>query len=166
MGLRVGVGKTDQHARTVRFRVRGTVLVLLTATGLFCCPDVFSQHTTIRRHKVEEQDPVAAKLAAAEAAIGKQDYAAAEPLLKEVVAVRPNDYSAWYDLGFVYHALNRSDDSINAYKKSVQAKPTLFESNLNLGLALAQTGSLEAEQSVRWHLVWSCWCSEQWCHPR
>ncbi len=150
MGLRVEVGKTDgEHVRTDRFRARRTALALLTVAWLFCCPYLFPQHTTIRRHKVEEQDPVSTKLAAAEAAIDKQDYAAAEPLLKEVVAARPNDYSAWYDLGFVYHALKRSDDSIGAYKKSVQAKPTLFESNLNLGLALAQTGNLEAEQYLR-----------------
>ena len=147
MGLRVRLGKTD--VRTELFCRRRSALVLLTAAWLFCCPYLLSQHTTIRRHKVTEQDPVAAKLAAAEAAIDKQDYAAAEPLLKDVVAARPNDYSAWYDLGFVYHALKRNTDSIEAYKKSVQAKPSIFESNLNLGLALAQTGNMEAEQYLR-----------------
>ena len=92
---------------------------------------------------------MAAKLAQAEDAIAKQDYATAEPLLKEVVADRPADYAAWYDLGFLYHAQGRKDESIEAYKNSVQAKPTVFESNLNLGLELASADKPEAEQYLR-----------------
>jgi len=145
----VGTGRTDveRGARLFRRRIAAALLV---AAGLFSgqrC--LLAQHTTIRHHKVEEQDPVTAKLAAGEAAIDKRDYASAEPLLKEVVAARPNDYTAWYDLGFLYHALGRSDDSVEAYKKSVQAKPSVFESNLNLGLTLAQAGNPEAEQYLR-----------------
>jgi len=108
-----------------------------------------SSQGTVRRHRVEEQDPIAAKLNRAEEAMGKQDYQSAEPILKEVVAERPDDYVAWYDLGFLYHAQDRADESIAAYKKSVQAKPTVFESNMNLGLALAAAGKVEAEQYLR-----------------
>lgn len=108
-----------------------------------------STHGTVRHHRVEEQDPISSKLNRAEEAISKQDYAAAEPLLKEVVAERPDDYAAWYDLGFLYHAQGRAEESIEAYKKSVQAKPTVFESNMNLGLALAAIGRPEAEQYLR-----------------
>lgn len=106
-------------------------------------------HVTIRHHRVEETDPDAAKLADAEADIDKQDYAGAEPMLKEYVAAHSDSYSAWYDLGFVYHGMGRSEDSIAAYRKSVAAKPDLFESNLNLGLALAATGQPDAEQFLR-----------------
>ncbi len=108
-----------------------------------------SDHVTVRHHRVEDTDPTAAKLNAAEDSIAKQDYATAEPLLKEVVAERPQDYAAWYDLGFVYHALQRDGEEIEAYRKSVEAKPTVFESNLNLGLALAAEGKPEAEQYLR-----------------
>jgi Flp pilus assembly protein TadD len=150
MGLRVGTGKTDIQSGGARLFRRRIAAALLIAACLFSSQrQLLAQHTTVRRHKVEEQDPVAAKLAAAEAAIDKQDYPSAEPLLKEVVAARPNDYTAWYDLGFLYHALGRNDDSVDAYKKSVQAKPNVFESNLNLGLALAQAGNPEAEQYLR-----------------
>jgi tetratricopeptide (TPR) repeat protein len=45
--------------------------------------------------------------------------------------------------------MGRSEDSIAAYRKSVAAKPDLFESNLNLGLALAATGQAEGEQFLR-----------------
>jgi len=108
-----------------------------------------SRRPTVRHHTVEDTDPIAVKLAQAEDAITKQDYATAEPLLKEVVADRPADYAAWYDLGFLYHAQGRNEESIEAYKKSVQAKPTVFESNLNLGLELAANDKPEAEQYLR-----------------
>ena len=106
-------------------------------------------HATVRHHRVEEQDPAAALLSEAEADIDKQDYAGAEPLLKKFVEAHPDSYSAWYDLGFVYHGLARKDDSIAAYRKSVAAKPDVFESNLNLGIALADAGQTDAETFLR-----------------
>ncbi len=106
-------------------------------------------HRVVRHHRVEEQDPAAVDLANAETAIDKHDYATAEPLLKKYLETHADSYSAWYDLGFVYHALDRSEDSIAAYRKSVAAKPDVFESNLNLGLALADSGQPEAEQYLR-----------------
>lgn len=108
-----------------------------------------SSGKTIRHHRVEEQDPIASKINEAEQDISKQDYAAAEALLKQAVAEAPENYSAWYDLGFVYHATGRRDDSIAAYRKSIAAKPDVFESNLNLGLALADAGQPDAEQFLR-----------------
>ena len=46
-------------------------------------------------------------------------------------------------------ALGKMDDSIAAYRKSVAAKPDVFESNLNLGLQLAKSGQPDAEQFLR-----------------
>ena len=107
-----------------------------------------SSRPTIHHHRVEE-NPDASKLTEAETDISKQDYVSAEPLLKQIVAAHTENYAAWYDLGFVYHALRRRDDSIAAYRKSVEAKPDVFESNLNLGLALADADQPEAEQYLR-----------------
>lgn len=101
------------------------------------------------RHHVEKKDPTAANLPEAESAIEKQDYASAEPLLKRYLEAHGNDYTAWYDLGFVEHALSKSEESIAAYRKSVAAKPDVFESTLNLGLALANAGDPQAEQFLR-----------------
>ena len=110
---------------------------------------VAQSHVTVRHHRVEDHDPVLAKLTEAEDDISKNDFAGAEPLLKQVVETYPEQYAAWYDLGFVYHALGRRDDSIAAYRKSVAAKPEVFESNLNLGFALAETSPQEAAQYFR-----------------
>ena len=112
----------------------------------------FAQNTgqTVRHHKVVEQDqsfPLA--LTQAERAIEKHDYASAEPLLKKVLDADPNNFQAWFDLGFVYNGLGNIQESIAAYRKSVAAKPDVFESNLNLGLMLAKTGQPDAEQFLR-----------------
>jgi len=104
---------------------------------------------TVRHHRVADQDPAAAWLTGAETDIDKHDYANAEPLLKKFLEAHPDSYSAWYDLGFVYHSLGKSNDSIAAYRESVAAKPDVFESSLNLGLALAEAEQPEAEHFLR-----------------
>jgi tetratricopeptide (TPR) repeat protein len=109
-----------------------------------------SSSKTVRHHRVAEQDPsLPPELTQAEAAIEKKDYPSAESLLKKVVAGQPANYQAWFDLGFVYNALGKNDDSIAAYRRSVTAKPDVFESNLNLGLSLAKNKQPGAEEFLR-----------------
>ena len=108
---------------------------------------------TIHHTKVAEEEPPPPELTKAEELIQKQDYAAAEPLLRKVLAGDaandPGNYVAWFELGFVENGLGKTDDSIAAYRKSVAAKPDVFESNLNLGLQLAKNGQPDAEQFLR-----------------
>lgn len=98
---------------------------------------------------VEDASAQPVELTAAEAAIEKQDYSAAEPFLHKLVEHDPMSFEGWFDLGFVENALGKVDDSIAAYRKSVAAKPDVFESNLNLGLQLAKTGQPDAEKFLR-----------------
>jgi Flp pilus assembly protein TadD len=122
----------------------------LVATIVLCCVVVAAQTAgkTVRHHSVPVEG-APSDLAAAEAAIEKQDFAAAEPLLNKAVAADPANYVAWFDLGFVYNALGRSDEAIAAYRKSVAAKPDVFESNLNLGLMLVKSSQSDAEKYLR-----------------
>jgi tetratricopeptide (TPR) repeat protein len=110
-----------------------------------------AHHNDSSRHHIRIAEEVAPppELAQAETYIQKQDYAAAEPLLRKVVAGDPANYEAWFDLGFAENGMGKVDDSIAAYRKSVAAKPDVFESNLNLGLQLAKTGQPDAEQFLR-----------------
>src|SRR6202042_3654648 len=94
----------------------------------------------------EDAPAQAPELAQAEAAIEKKNYVAAEGLLQKLVQRDGSSYVAWFDLGFVENAMGNVDGSIAAYRKSVAAKPDVFESNLNLGLQLAQTGQPDGEQ--------------------
>lgn len=80
----------------------------------------------------------------AEAAIDKQDWPRAESLLKDATAQNPKDYRAWFDLGFVYTSQEKTQEAADAYRHSVEAKPDVFESNLDLGISLAKLGNAEA----------------------
>src|SRR4051812_26266646 len=99
---------------------------------------------TVRRTRVADDN-----LTRAETAIDKKDYATAEESLQQSVKANPENFRAWYDLGFVYSATNRQPDAVAAYRKSVAAKPDVFESNLNLGILLAQAGDASAEKYLR-----------------
>jgi tetratricopeptide (TPR) repeat protein len=94
---------------------------------------------------VAEEEAPPPELTKAEELIQKQNLAEAEPLLRKVVESDPANYVAWFDLGFVENGLGKTDDSIAAYRKSIAAKPDVFESNLNLVLRLAKAGKPEAE---------------------
>jgi tetratricopeptide (TPR) repeat protein len=109
-----------------------------------------THHKSTTHHVQVEEDPAPApELGQAETFIQKRDYVSAEPLLRKVVADDPANYEAWFDLGFAENGLGRVDDSIAAYRKSVAAKPDVFEPNLNLGLQLAKTGQSDAERYLR-----------------
>ncbi|MGH9510078.1 MAG: tetratricopeptide repeat protein [Terriglobales bacterium] len=104
---------------------------------------------TRRKHRVAEEEPTAPAVLEAEVALEKKDYATAERLLTSAVAGNPKDYRAWFNLGFVYNATERTAEAIEAYRQSVAAQPEIFESNLNLGLLLASQASPEAETFLR-----------------
>ena len=124
------------------------VLLLVAVLALSAHAQVSGK--TVRHHKVAVDDPSSPpELVQAESAIEKQDYATAEPLLKKVVEEQPENFAAWFDLGFLYNAVGKADDSIAAYRKSVAAKPSVFESNLNLGLMLVKARQPDAEQFLR-----------------
>jgi tetratricopeptide (TPR) repeat protein len=126
------------------------VIVLIIVMALALGAQAQSSSKTVRHHKVAVDDPSSPpELIQAETAIEKQDYSTAEPLLKNVVAQDPDNFAAWFDLGFVYNGLGKTEESIAAYRKSVAAKPGVFESNLNLGLMLVKAHQPDAEQFLR-----------------
>lgn len=117
------------------------LLVLAMASGDVAALPYQQTGTTVRHHRVAEtEDAVSPEVEQAEVAMQKQDFTTAETLLKKAVIANPADYRAWFDLGFVYNQAKRTPESIDAYRKSVAAKPDVFESNLNLGVALGRQG--------------------------
>jgi Flp pilus assembly protein TadD len=127
-------------------------LALLFAAAVPSAPAQESK-PTIRHHRIEEtapEDPNDVLVEQAEAAMQHNDFTTAEAALQKVVAAKPDDYRAWFDLGYVYNATQRRADAIDAYRKAVTAKPDVFESNLNLGLLLAKQGdSAEAAKYLK-----------------
>jgi len=130
-------------------RTVGSAILPAVACVLIACACAFAQtHTTVRHYK-ERIDDTPPEIAQAEDAIQKSDFTGAETLLKKALVKDPNNYQAWFDLGFALNRLARADESIAAYRKSVTAKPDVFESNLNLGLMLVRDNNPEAEQFLR-----------------
>jgi tetratricopeptide (TPR) repeat protein len=145
--------RAAQSAEPARMKrpVGNTILLVLIqlVIGGFNAYSLLAQdHATVRHYKerIDDQPP---EIAQAEDAIQKGDFAGAETLLKKALDKDPNNYQAWFDLGFALNRLERSDESIAAYRKAVTAKPDVFESNLNLGLMLARTNNPDAEQFLR-----------------
>jgi Flp pilus assembly protein TadD len=98
---------------------------------------------TVRHHRVAEvvpDDSSSPEVDLAETAMQHRDFTTAESFLQKAVTAKPNDYRAWFDLGYVYNATQRGTQAIDAYRRSVAAKPEVFESNLNLGILLAGQG--------------------------
>ena len=126
---------------------KAMLLIVFTAGALTA--GAFAQDQTTVRHHKERVDAQAPEIAQAEDAIQKGDFAGAETLLKAALDKDANNYTAWFDLGFVLNHLGRSEESIAAYRKSVAAKPDVFESNLNLGLMLVRANNPDAEQFLR-----------------
>ncbi|HXJ88776.1 MAG TPA: tetratricopeptide repeat protein [Candidatus Binatia bacterium] len=140
-------------AAQVNFRpapaVRLTVSAFQSQTSGDSSSSQKSHRKTPRHSTASDEQGPDADLSKAEELLQKRDYAGAEPLLRKAIADDPENYVAWFDLGFLENALGRTDDSIAAYRKSVAANPDVFESNLNLGLQLAKSGQPDAEQFLR-----------------
>jgi Flp pilus assembly protein TadD len=125
-------------------------VLALPATSLQPAPAGQQSGRTVRHHKLAEPGESAPpELLQAESALDKKDFASAEALLRQVVAHDAGNYRAWFDLGFAYTGLERRDDAIAAFRKSVALDPDVFESNLNLGLALADQKDAEAADYLR-----------------
>lgn len=105
-------------------------------------------HRTVRHHPAAE--PTASDksnlLDQAEALLAKGNNSEALPLLQQATTKDPRSYQAWYDLGYCQQALDHSTEALAAYKKSVEINPKIFETNLNLGLLLANSG--ERDQAI------------------
>lgn len=107
-------------------------------------PHVQKSKATVRHTGTSEAD-----FQKAVQAVQAKDFATAEPLLKKAAEDNPQNYQAWFYLGYVYNATNRRDDAIAAYKKAVSVQPGVFESNLNLGMLLAAEGIAEGSKYLR-----------------
>lgn len=125
-------------------------LIWLVAVVLLALPAGAQTRKAGTHRRIPSDEAIAARaVAEAEAAIEKKDWATAETTLREVVAKNARDYRAWFDLGFVFNETDRRPEAVEAYRKSVAAKPDVFESNLNLGMLLLASGSAEAGTYVR-----------------
>src|ERR1035438_8481891 len=63
-------------------------------------------------------------------------YQAAADSFTKAIAADPRDYYAHFNLAMAYTFLNRDDDGIAEYRKTLEVKPGLYEAELNCGILL------------------------------
>ncbi len=81
----------------------------------------------------------AAKFELAQKAGASKDYPSAVVSLREIVAVDPNDFAAWGELGTMLFRQQKLGEAEKAYRQALALRPTYAVALLNLGkLQLAQ----------------------------
>lgn len=75
-------------------------------------------------------------LAAAQEAVGQGDFEAAAKDYQDYLAKKPDDATVHYDLGYIYTAMQDSDDAKSEYEKAISLDPRMAEAYQNLGLTL------------------------------
>lgn len=97
-----------------------------------------------------EQGALSPEIAKAEAAIVKNDWKTAEPLLDSWLAGHPEDERALFDAGYLADAQGRNDDAVSLYRRAVTVDPKSFEAQVSLGLLLARLGKPAEARPILW----------------
>lgn len=82
------------------------------------------------------RNPLNDLLDEAQAAMDKNDYATAVPLLQKFVAEKPDVAYVHFQLAYAYTALKRPEDARPEYEKCIALDPKIAEAQLNLGILL------------------------------
>lgn len=129
-------GPVDLNLRYFVLRIVPFVLLFASLAG-------FGQDSALHsaaQAAASAPQPVSAEVAAAEAAIVKKDWKAAETKLDLWLARHPADARALFDAGYVADAQDRLEDAAGLYRRAVESNPESFEARLSLGLLLARQG--------------------------
>lgn len=106
-----------------------------------------SQSSQSKPAQSSTPDPLAALLAQAQAALDRNDFAAAIPLLEKISAAKPMDALPYFELGFAYSGLKKNSEAIAEYQRAISLNPNLAPAHLNLGIALLDSDPSAAAQS-------------------
>ena len=92
-------------------------------------------------------DPLAPLLAQAQAALDRNDFPAAIPLLEKIAEAKPNDALPHFELGFANSGLKKNAEAIAEYRRAIALDPNLAPAQLNLGIALLDSAPAAAAES-------------------
>ena len=76
----------------------------------------------------------------ADAALQKQDYAAAAQALETYLAQNPQDYRAKFNLAYAYSLTGKRTEAIRQYEEVLTQEKDLLAAHLNLGILLLEEG--------------------------
>jgi Tfp pilus assembly protein PilF len=95
------------------------------------------------------RNPLNDLLDQAQAAIDRNNFAAAVSPLEEFIAEKPDVAYAHFQLAYAYTALKRPDDARTEYQKCIALDPKMAEAQLNLGILLLQSDPAAAVEPLR-----------------
>jgi Flp pilus assembly protein TadD len=95
------------------------------------------------------RNPLNDLLDQAQAAIDRNDFAAAISPLEKFIAEKPDVAYAHFQLAYAYTALKRPDDARSEYQKCIALDPKMAEAPLNLGILLLQSDPAAAVEPLR-----------------
>ena len=129
--------------------------ILLSSTAVFplAVPSQSAKQnpgTTQTPSKTQKiHNPLNDLLDQAQAAIDRNDFAAAIDPLEKFIADKPDVAYAHFQLAYAYTALKRIDDARAEYQKCVTLDPKMAEAHLNLGILLLQSNPAAAIVPLR-----------------
>jgi tetratricopeptide (TPR) repeat protein len=85
----------------------------------------------------------------AQAALDKNDFAAAIAPLQQFLAEKPDVAFAHFQLAYAYTGLHRDDEARAEYERCVALDPKMAEGHLNLGILLIEKDPAAAAASLR-----------------
>ncbi len=113
--------------------------------SLWCASFAHATHaqasSPTRRHAAADPEAQALNrlLSDAQSAVDRQDYATAAQNYQDYLAKKPDDAEVHFNLGYVYTAMQRSDDAKAEYEKAIALAPDdpkMAPAYQNLGLTL------------------------------
>jgi Flp pilus assembly protein TadD len=118
--------------------------ILWMALFVFCAMESVAQGQQDRSSKAPQgsvqkvRNPLNDLLDEAQAALDKNDYAAAILPLQKFIAEKPDVAYAHFQLAYAYTALKRPEEAQAEYEKCIAVDPKMPEAQLNLGVLLLE----------------------------
>jgi Flp pilus assembly protein TadD len=112
---------------------------------------VLQQATQTPQSKSKQQlrNPLNDLLDEAQAALDKNDFAAAIPPLQKFIAEQPDVAYAHFQLAYAYTNLQRPTEARPEYERAIAINPKFFEAYLNLGTLLLESNPKDAVPPLR-----------------
>lgn len=137
-------------------RHRGIAHFALFASLFFASATVQLTHAQGQQGKPPAQpktqklaNPLNDLLNDAQAALDKNDFAAAVPPLQKFLVEKPDVAYAHFQLAYAYTGLHQDDEARAEYAKCVALDPKMAEGHLNLGVLLLEKDPAAAAVSLR-----------------
>src|SRR5437588_155099 len=145
---------------SIRAQIKLAALVLVVPFATLCAlvlhaqaaPAAPANSPSSRQSKPQQAsgasaDALAPLLAQAQAALDRNDFAAAIALLEKIAEAKPNDALAHFELGFAYSGLKKNAEAIPEYRRAIALDPNLTPAQLNLGIALLDSDPAAAVEA-------------------